>query len=343
MKLFLKLMVRIVIFASLTSCAVYSPGVYKNSPPLGVQAVGYGTTRNIALKEAFRDAIQKSVGVLISSQSSVTDGMITKDLMSEFSDGYIDNYQEVSLIKTPEGLYQITIFASVSSSKLINKMKLISQTATYNSQNKLMYAQLSTIDNARKLGDALLLSTVDLYPRSAFKINIGKIKTLYDDNRRSYMVVPFDLTWNTNFLDLFEMDINFVGNNCALLLSPKFATCNYNIRINKGLLSSSSHTGYELVDMTHKNIIFSRMRPDIGLMFGFYDKTSKLLESVCVPIDISEVRYSSFGMIETRNGVLHIKDLTFSSEAKIGIGDIEFIPNYAVVTATPVRSCNPWN
>ena len=78
-----------------------------------VVAQGSGITRERALKQALRNAIEQAVGVQIFSQTVVENMQLSKDILETYSKGAIENYQILKEEKR-EGFYTLWVRASVS-------------------------------------------------------------------------------------------------------------------------------------------------------------------------------------------------------------------------------------
>lgn len=96
------------------------------SPEIFVRAQGVGSTPSSALNDAFRDAIQRSAGVVINSQMVMQDGRITQDLMQEYSGAFITSYEITRQRQISSG-YSVDIAANVSSTRLANRLLELSK------------------------------------------------------------------------------------------------------------------------------------------------------------------------------------------------------------------------
>ncbi len=65
---------------------------------------GTGGTREIALSNAFRSAVEQAVGLMVSSQSYVTNLKTIQDKVFVASDGFIETYDVLFLCKLMRSL-----------------------------------------------------------------------------------------------------------------------------------------------------------------------------------------------------------------------------------------------
>ncbi len=91
-----------------------------------VTVVGQGNTRQMALSNAQRAAVEQGVGTLIDSKTKVANFEVLQDQIYSRSQGYITNYNILSEGKTPDGaLYVITIQANVKTASIKNDLRAI--------------------------------------------------------------------------------------------------------------------------------------------------------------------------------------------------------------------------
>jgi len=80
-----------------------------------VSGVGFGATRDLAIVKAKMDALEKSIGILISSKSVVENYTTISDKIITKSNGFVKNYKIIKEKQFKEdGLYEIEIVAEIS-------------------------------------------------------------------------------------------------------------------------------------------------------------------------------------------------------------------------------------
>lgn len=97
---------------------LYCDAAEKNEIILTVTADG--TTKDEAIKEALRMAIEQTYGAFVSSNTDLLNDEIVKDEIATVSSGNIKKYKELSSIVLPTGNTSVTLEATVSVSKLIS-------------------------------------------------------------------------------------------------------------------------------------------------------------------------------------------------------------------------------
>ena len=77
------------------------------------QGVGYGQTKDAAIEQAKRDAVEVGLGAFISSETVVTATSLSDNIYSK-AQGFIKTFKIISESQGPDGLWEITIDAEVT-------------------------------------------------------------------------------------------------------------------------------------------------------------------------------------------------------------------------------------
>jgi len=77
------------------------------------QGTGYGLTKDAAIEQAKRDAVEVGLGAFISSETVVTATSLSDNIYSK-AQGFIKTFKIVSESQGPDGLWEITIAAEVT-------------------------------------------------------------------------------------------------------------------------------------------------------------------------------------------------------------------------------------
>jgi hypothetical protein len=78
-----------------------------------VRGTGYGLTKDAAIEQAKRDAVENGLGAYISSETEVTATSLRDNIYSK-AQGFVKKFQIVSETKAPDGNWEITIDAEVT-------------------------------------------------------------------------------------------------------------------------------------------------------------------------------------------------------------------------------------
>jgi hypothetical protein len=89
-----------------------------------VEVAGYGHDRNMALRDAFRHAIETGLGVKISAQTEMERFRLVKDVVFKESQGFVEKYDIMSENPRSAMGYEIDIKAQVTKGKISNPENL---------------------------------------------------------------------------------------------------------------------------------------------------------------------------------------------------------------------------
>jgi len=93
----------------LTLVLALSLTLYANT----IEGVGYGLTKDAAIEQAKRDAVEIGLGAYISSETVVTATSLTDNIYSK-AQGFVKTFKVVSESKGPDGNWEVTISAEVT-------------------------------------------------------------------------------------------------------------------------------------------------------------------------------------------------------------------------------------
>ena len=130
----------------------------EKQPPtlVSVEAVGKGDTPEEALNDAFRQAVEKGVGVWVNSNTEVVDDRVTKDRLLTFSDGFVSDHQELETSRD-NGLYVRKIKA------VVQRRELTTQKPSGASAVASEYSEAFTKLRRRQIGLAIIQQTLDAF------------------------------------------------------------------------------------------------------------------------------------------------------------------------------------
>jgi len=78
-----------------------------------IEGVGYGLTKDAAIEQAKRDAVEIGLGAYISSETVVTATSLTDNIYSK-AQGFVKTFKVLSESKGPDGNWEVTISAEVT-------------------------------------------------------------------------------------------------------------------------------------------------------------------------------------------------------------------------------------
>lgn len=118
-----------------------------------VTAEGAGSTETEALKDAFRNAVQQAVGLVVDAETVVKNEDILEDQILTYSDGFIEKHRVLSKQKR-DGIVSIEIEAVIKRRSLVQKLesaKVIKRKADGGSLFGEIVSQAEGSQDAKKL------------------------------------------------------------------------------------------------------------------------------------------------------------------------------------------------
>ena len=191
----------------LTSACV-STTVVREQP---IRAVGTGSSVEEAKNNAFRNAIEFKIGTMVLSEREVNNLTLAKDSLLIYSAGYVDNYKVIDTINI-NGKFKVILDVYVSNSKLSDR--IIGAQGTQAGFDGIRHdAQFNTYIDEREAGDKILQTVLKDYPHRAYKLVQQPYTIRLDANRNAYINVPYDLSWDYNYLTALNDVMKLTSDN----------------------------------------------------------------------------------------------------------------------------------
>lgn len=121
-----------------------------------VRGKGIGTTRDEALKDAYRDAVERAVGLFVDAEQMVKNDELIKDEILTQSNAYI---KKCDVVKedTVGGIVKIGILAQVVRWPLSKRIKDVMPSQTYNLESGALNVHASMVTEMKRNEDAAAL------------------------------------------------------------------------------------------------------------------------------------------------------------------------------------------
>lgn len=279
-----------------------------------LQVEGRGASLALAKQDAFRTAIEQVVGQVIVADQEVRGDKLTKNFISGYSAGYIDNY-EILESRQSENSWYLKMNVSVASSKIAKRM-LSSGNQSLMIEGQRLQAQLDTMLEQRDKGDQLISEVLGSYPYNAYVINSGQTELDIGPHRGSYIDIPYELHWSKFWLEalnealgivavdsktcnnwLVDQDSNLKLSAGSGLLgrftdTPCGQEANMRVSYKKSdawLAQTSSYYFYDkqTLEVINNQIQTPVGRQHVGLRVDLKDAGGSVLDSRCAKIDTS--------------------------------------------------------
>ncbi len=166
MKSILKLL--LVLSMSLSSTPIFAQSEGSSSKEeITLTVSSDGPTKDEALKNALRTAIEQAYGAFVSANTTILNDEVVKDEIVTISNGAIKEYKEISSYEKPDGKgYNVTTTATVSLPHLITYAKNHGSECEFAGKTFGMQMKLWNIqkENEKKVLDNLLKQIEELLP-----------------------------------------------------------------------------------------------------------------------------------------------------------------------------------
>ena len=182
----------------------------QDAPTETVTVEGVGKTEASAKKAAFREAIQKVVGVLIDANTQVKNEEIIKDEVLEYSGGFISKSEILSSKKDEEGLVRVKVKCVVEKTQVKKKLEdikvLVVKVDGAGFAEKEMSKEELRKDSAKFISKALEDR------KKIYTISVPDSLDSLKKNESGYIFIPVSITfdaqkykaWVNNWLPVFE-------------------------------------------------------------------------------------------------------------------------------------------
>lgn len=180
-----------------------------------LRVVGIGPTYEIARNNAFVQAIQHQVGVVLLSERETRNYQSVRNEIITYSSGYVDSFNIVDT-KFVNGRYELTIDVVVNSSKISERLLSKSKSST-EFDGERHSAQLSTYLAERFTSDRLLNAVLNDYPYRAYNIKQLPYNITIDQQKNAYINIPYQLSWNVNYIKSLDEALRLLDDRNGIM------------------------------------------------------------------------------------------------------------------------------
>ena len=163
-----------------------------------IRVTGEATTIEQAKENAFRTAVQQRAGAIVLSEREARMSSLTKDNISVFSAGYINDFKIIDITQNGSTI-RITMDVLVAESKLLNQVLTTGKTEQGIDGNRAGVAVSTYLDQKDK-GDQMLDMVLSTYPQNAYTIKQKPFVIAVDTYRNTLIQVPYTIEWNKDYI-----------------------------------------------------------------------------------------------------------------------------------------------
>lgn len=176
---------------------------------LYIEVTAEGANLESARQSAFRMAVERAVGVIVSSETEVGNQRIRRDDIITYASGFVSDYKLVDQIQRGDRTWvkmQVWVSHSSLRDRLLNQSRGSGQI-----EGGRIAEQIQSFKHSRESGDRLLDSVLSDYPTRAFDITMQSTQVIVDNDRRMFLVVPFSMSWNSNYVSSLKEAIKTIN------------------------------------------------------------------------------------------------------------------------------------
>ena len=128
-----------------------------------VRGKGVGADKTEALKDAYRDAVERAVGLYVDAEQMMKNEELVKDQILTQSNAYIEKYDVAKETTKPNGLVEVQILAEVRKAALTKKISDVMPTKTFRLSDGLKneHAKITTVEKRNVDGATLLKKALE--------------------------------------------------------------------------------------------------------------------------------------------------------------------------------------
>ena len=186
----------------LTACASTSKSDY-------YRTTGIGYTYEEAKHNAFKEAIEYQVGVVITSERiSYNDKLIKNEILA-YSSAFVDEYKIISQQNIGNKV-QVVVDVKLSLLKLSDRILSMGKDSKNLDGAKHDNQYKSFLENKQN-GDRILASVLNDYPKRAYDIKQSNYTIKVDAYRNLTLTIPYEISWNKNYIASLHDAIRLVA------------------------------------------------------------------------------------------------------------------------------------
>lgn len=178
-----------------------------------IRVTGEATNIEQAKENAFRTAVQQRAGAIVLSEREARMSSLTKDNISVFSAGYVDDFKIIDVIQTGSTVI-ITMDVLVAESKLLNQVLTTGKTSQGIDGNRAGVAVSTYLDQKQK-GDQMLDMVLNTYPQNAFTLEQKPFTLAIDGYRNTVLQIPYTIKWNKDYIYALNEALTLLEDNIS--------------------------------------------------------------------------------------------------------------------------------
>jgi hypothetical protein len=174
-----------------------------------IRTTGVGNTYEEAKHNAFKEAIEYQVGVVIASERESYNEKLIKNEILAYSSAFVDEYKIISQQNIGNKI-QVVVDVKLSLLRISDRILSKGKDSKNIDGSKHDNQYKSFLENKQN-GDRILASVLNDYPRRAYDIKQSNYVVKIDTYRNLTLTIPYTLSWNPNYIASLNDAIKIVA------------------------------------------------------------------------------------------------------------------------------------
>ena len=158
-----------------------------------------GRDEQDAREQAFRLAVNQAIGTLVITETELSGNRITRDDIIAHSSGMVHDFDIVSS-QWRGNRQEIEIDIWVARSQIADRVLSKSRDAGRVEGGRIAQ-QIESWHTTRLTGDSVIETVLNDFPARSFDVSVENTQVTVDDQRRTNLVIPVTVSWNTVYLN----------------------------------------------------------------------------------------------------------------------------------------------
>ncbi|MBI3399505.1 MAG: hypothetical protein HY026_09825 [Deltaproteobacteria bacterium] len=188
--------------------------------------IGSGATKDEAIQDAIRNAVETATGVFVYSTTEVSNFALVKDKIVTASKGYVKDFKVLEETKN-EGIFFVKLDVSVDTASIKSVIKREIKTTTYDDALK-DYATITSIVERNKKYAEILKSISSRPIDELYQVNFTGYEIVDAGTTSADVILKFRIAQNRFLWDIYYDTLKQISNNGSYV-GDNHIIINYNI------------------------------------------------------------------------------------------------------------------
>jgi len=214
------------IFAALLYTMTLASGVWAENTSTAIM-IGQGGTREVAIQDAIRKAVETAAGVFVYSTTEVNNFMLVKDKIITASKGYVKDFKILEETNK-EGVVFVKLDVNVDTEGIKSIIKRDIKTATYDDALKDYAAITSIVERNKKIAE--ILESISSRPlNELYLVDYAGYEIVDAGTTSADVILKFRIVQNNFLWDIYYDALRQISNNKKNYTGDNFVVIDYKV------------------------------------------------------------------------------------------------------------------